>query len=79
MIRLKQPVLYTVATLCTKLSGVAGKMRGLLALFLVATARAMPAFDQDAKEQGLMTSVMGVVKECAENDVSLCLKVRRSV
>ncbi|XP_013142807.1 PREDICTED: uncharacterized protein LOC106106717 [Papilio polytes] len=49
-------------------------MRGLLALFLVATARAMPAFDQDAKEQGLMTSVMGVVKECAENDVSLCLK-----
>ncbi|CAK1594299.1 unnamed protein product [Parnassius mnemosyne] len=50
-------------------------MRGyVIALFLVATARAMPALDQDVKDQGLMGSVMGVVKECVDGDVSLCLK-----
>ncbi|CAH2059508.1 unnamed protein product, partial [Iphiclides podalirius] len=50
-------------------------MRGyVLALFVVAAARAMPALDQDVKEQGLMGTVLGVVKECSEADVSLCLK-----
>ncbi|XP_045455532.1 uncharacterized protein LOC123665247 [Melitaea cinxia] len=43
-------------------------------LFLVAVARAMPALDKDANDPSLVSSVIGVVKECVEGDVSLCLK-----
>ncbi|XP_049880852.1 uncharacterized protein LOC126377199 [Pectinophora gossypiella] len=46
----------------------------VLALLLVASARAMPALDKDSNDPGLVGSVIGVVKECSEGDVSLCLK-----
>lgn len=76
---LKQCVLYTDATLCAEHSVRVVRvdaMRGyVLALFLIATARAMPALDKEANDPGLMGSVLGVVKECSEGDVSLCLKV----
>ncbi|VVC90298.1 uncharacterized protein LOC126979815 [Leptidea sinapis] len=45
-----------------------------IALFLLATARAMPALDQSPNDPNLVGSVLGVVKECVEGDLSLCLK-----
>ncbi|CAH0401545.1 unnamed protein product [Chilo suppressalis] len=48
--------------------------RYVVALFLLAAARAMPAVDKDANDPGLVGSVIGVVKECVDVDVSLCLK-----
>lgn len=76
---LKQSVLYTDATLCAELSARVVRvddMRGyVLALVLVAVAQAMPAIDKEANDPGLVGSVLGVVKECSEGDVSLCLKV----
>lgn len=49
-------------------------MRATFVLFLVAAAQGMPALEKD-NDPGLVTSVIGVVKECADGDVSLCLKV----
>lgn len=46
-----------------------------LVLVLIAGARAMPALDKEANDPGLVGSVIGVVKECVDGDVSLCLKV----
>ncbi|XP_034837245.1 uncharacterized protein [Maniola hyperantus] len=43
-------------------------------LFLIAGARAMPTLDKEANDPGLVGSVIGVVKECVDGDVSLCLK-----
>lgn len=43
----------------------------VFALLLVASARGMPAQE---KENGIVGSVLGAVKECVEGDVSLCLK-----
>lgn len=48
-------------------------MRATFVLFLVAAAQGMPALEKD-NDPGLVTSVIGVVKECADGDVSLCLK-----
>ncbi|KAJ2940094.1 hypothetical protein O0L34_g6462 [Tuta absoluta] len=45
----------------------------VLALLLIATARALPV-EKEANDPGLVGSVIGVVKECSEGDVSLCLK-----
>lgn len=75
---LKQAHLYTVATLRAKLSvGVVSidMRRYILALVLVAVARAMPALENEVNDPGLVGSVIGVVKECSEGDISLCLKV----
>ncbi|XP_063541919.1 uncharacterized protein LOC134750630 [Cydia strobilella] len=47
-------------------------MRCLAVLVLVAVARGMPTAEKE--DQGIVGSVMGVVKECSEGDVSLCLK-----
>lgn len=47
--------------------------RYVLALLLVAVASGMPAQE---KENGIVGSVLGAVKECVDGDVSLCLKVR---
>ncbi|XP_038219715.1 uncharacterized protein LOC119837976 isoform X2 [Zerene cesonia] len=44
-----------------------------IALFLIATARAMPALEKDS-DPGAVGSVLAVVKECFDGDVSLCLK-----
>lgn len=83
MSALKRAVLYSVATLCVDLPlGVVRirpdeMRRYVLALLLVATARAMPALEKDG-DPGLMSSVLGVVKECVEGDVSLCLKVKKT-
>ncbi|XP_030034244.2 uncharacterized protein LOC115450381 [Manduca sexta] len=44
-----------------------------LVLLFVAAVRSMPTAEQDA-DPGMMGSVLGAVKECAERDVSLCLK-----
>lgn len=49
-------------------------IRCTFVLFLVAAAQGMPALDSD-KDPGLVSSVLGVVKECVDGDVSLCLKV----
>lgn len=53
--------------------------RYVLALVLVAAARAMPALDNEVNDPGLVGSVIGVVKECVEGDISLCLKVNSEV
>lgn len=78
---LKLTVLYSVATLCAKLSvGVVrpdDMRRYVLALLIVASARAMPALDSETSDPGLVGRVLGAVKECVEGDVSLCLKVRK--
>ncbi|KAL0811310.1 hypothetical protein ABMA28_009724 [Loxostege sticticalis] len=47
--------------------------RYVLALLLVASARAMPAVENE-NDPGLMGRVLGAVKECVDGDVSLCLK-----
>ncbi|XP_045506452.1 uncharacterized protein LOC123702711 [Colias croceus] len=44
-----------------------------IALFLIAAARAMPALEKD-NEPNVVGNVLGVVKECFDGDVSLCLK-----
>ncbi|CAG4970425.1 unnamed protein product [Colias eurytheme] len=44
-----------------------------IALFLIAAARAMPALEKD-NEPSVVGNVLGVVKECFDGDVSLCLK-----
>ncbi|XP_048486426.1 uncharacterized protein LOC105391598 [Plutella xylostella] len=46
----------------------------VIALFCVAAARGMPALDNEVNDPGLVGSVIGVVKECVEGDISLCLK-----
>ncbi|XP_053619719.1 uncharacterized protein Osi9 [Plodia interpunctella] len=43
-------------------------------LFLAALAQAMPTIDKEANDPGLVGSVISVVKECVDGDVSLCLK-----
>ncbi|CAK1541119.1 unnamed protein product [Leptosia nina] len=48
-------------------------MRYAFALFLLASAGAMPALDKDP-DHGVVGNVLGVVKECFDGDVSLCLK-----
>ncbi|XP_059050520.1 uncharacterized protein LOC131845474 [Achroia grisella] len=48
-------------------------IRYAIVLFL-ACAQAMPAIDKEANDPGLVGSVLGVVKECVDGDVSLCLK-----
>lgn len=63
--------------ICAKLSvGVVPPVmrRYVLALLLVASARAMPAVENE-NDPGLMGRVLGAVKECVDGDVSLCLKV----
>ncbi|XP_072935197.1 uncharacterized protein [Epargyreus clarus] len=45
----------------------------VVALFLVVAARGMP-LDKDTNDRGLMGRVLGVVKECVEGDVALCIK-----
>lgn len=47
----------------------------LAALVCLAVARAMPTIEKESNDPNLVASVLGVVKECSEGDVSLCLKV----
>ncbi|XP_013185010.2 uncharacterized protein LOC106130660 [Amyelois transitella] len=49
-------------------------MKCLSVLFLAALAHAMPTIDKEANDPGLVGSVISVVKECVDGDVSLCLK-----
>lgn len=51
-------------------------MRTIAFALLFVAVYGMPAIDKDANDPGLVGSVIGVVKDCVEGDVSLCLKVK---
>lgn len=76
---LKQSALYTVSTLSVELSIGVVKTNDMrvfvVALLCVAASQAMPALETETNDPGLVGSVIGVVKDCVEGDVSLCLKV----
>lgn len=46
----------------------------VVVLIFVAAVQAMPA-EQESADSGIGGSVLGIVKDCVDDDVYLCLKV----